>query len=241
MNDYEKGNPGFDEDKKFQQGIEGTREKEATRNGLNDNRKKMQYDSFFEVFRKSLDVLMIIEPESHKILQVSDKVEQLFGYFPDQMIDEKFDILFPEKEDLYDYNFLKEIHAFDAVLTDQPFLHISGDIVLVDLTAVIIQWQNQDRILINIRDTQERRQAEKTQAKLVKDLQEALNKVKLLKGLLPICSHCKKIRDDEGYWTQIEEYIREHSEAEFSHSICPTCIKTHYGDLDLHELDAGVE
>ena len=52
-----------------------------------------------------------------------------------------------------------------------------------------------------------------------------------LRGLLPICSRCKKIRDDKGYWNQIEEYIREHSEAEFSHSICPKCAKDLYPEI----------
>lgn len=59
-------------------------------------------------------------------------------------------------------------------------------------------------------------------------LEEALEKVKTLSGLLPICAECKNIRDDKGYWNQIESYIREHSEAEFSHSICPSCFKKLY-------------
>jgi PleD family two-component response regulator len=61
-----------------------------------------------------------------------------------------------------------------------------------------------------------------------RQLQEALANVKTLKGLLPICSSCKKIRDDEGYWQQVEVYVRDHSEAEFSHGICPDCIKKLY-------------
>ncbi|MCK5311673.1 MAG: GAF domain-containing protein [Desulfobacteraceae bacterium] len=63
-------------------------------------------------------------------------------------------------------------------------------------------------------------------------LQQALNEVKQLSGLLPICSHCKKIRDDSGYWNSIEQYITEHSEAQFSHGICSDCMKEHYSDLD---------
>ncbi len=66
-------------------------------------------------------------------------------------------------------------------------------------------------------------------------VEEALAKVKKLSGLLPICSHCKKIRDDKGYWNQIENYIHEHSEAEFSHSICRECAKKHYPDFDIYE------
>jgi hypothetical protein len=64
-----------------------------------------------------------------------------------------------------------------------------------------------------------------------KALQTALNEVKTLKGILPICASCKKIRDDKGYWNQIESYIHDHSEAEFSHGICPECVKKMYPKL----------
>jgi hypothetical protein len=63
-------------------------------------------------------------------------------------------------------------------------------------------------------------------------LRDALNKVKLLTGLLPICSTCKKIRDDRDRWMNLEEYIGDHSEARFSHGICPDCMKKYYAELD---------
>jgi DNA-binding response OmpR family regulator len=59
----------------------------------------------------------------------------------------------------------------------------------------------------------------------VRELKEALIRVKQLSGLLPICSYCKKIRDDQNYWQQVEAYVGKHSEAQFSHSICPTCYE----------------
>ena len=64
-----------------------------------------------------------------------------------------------------------------------------------------------------------------------RDLQNALAEIKTLKGFIPICANCKKIRDDEGYWQQIEQYIQERSEAEFSHSICPDCLKELYPEI----------
>lgn len=60
------------------------------------------------------------------------------------------------------------------------------------------------------------------------ELKDALAKIKTLSGLIPICASCKKIRDDKGYWNQLELYIRDHSDAEFSHSYCPECIKKLY-------------
>jgi DNA-binding response OmpR family regulator len=66
----------------------------------------------------------------------------------------------------------------------------------------------------------------------VKELQYALNDIKILRGIIPICANCKKIRDDKGYWNQVEVYIREHSEAEFTHSLCPECVHELYPDYE---------
>jgi hypothetical protein len=63
---------------------------------------------------------------------------------------------------------------------------------------------------------------------LVVELQATLQHVKTLKGLLPICMHCHKIRDDEGYWDRLEKYISERTEAVFSHALCPECLEQHY-------------
>jgi len=73
------------------------------------------------------------------------------------------------------------------------------------------------------------------------DLQKRTSEIKVLSGLLPICASCKKIRNDQGYWQQVEVYVTEHSEADFSHGICPDCMKKLYGDLlDPEESVSGV-
>lgn len=81
------------------------------------------------------------------------------------------------------------------------------------------------------RDISEQKREADLREKLIKQLEDALAKVKRLSGFLPICASCKKIRDDSGYWRQVEEYIRDHSEAEFSHSICPNCAMILYPDF----------
>jgi len=81
------------------------------------------------------------------------------------------------------------------------------------------------------RDVTERKLAEAGREKLIGELRDALSQVKLLSGLIPICACCKKIRDDKGYWNQIESYIRDHSEANFSHGICPDCARKEYSEL----------
>ena len=90
------------------------------------------------------------------------------------------------------------------------------------------------------RDISQQKFAEEEKERLIAELQSALSKVKQLSGFLPICASCKKIRDDKGYWNQLEEYIRDHSEVEFSHGICPDCAKKLYPELydkNLHKED----
>ena len=82
---------------------------------------------------------------------------------------------------------------------------------------------------------EERKKAQEEKETLIVELKNALKKVKTLGGLLPICASCKKIRDDKGYWNQLEDYIHKHSEAEFSHSVCPDCAKKLYPDLDIYD------
>jgi hypothetical protein len=82
--------------------------------------------------------------------------------------------------------------------------------------------------LQNSRSLDERNQAQEEQERLISELTQALTQVKQLSGIIPICMSCKKIRDDEGYWEQVEVYVQNHSEADFSHGICPECLQRLY-------------
>jgi hypothetical protein len=85
----------------------------------------------------------------------------------------------------------------------------------------------------SIRDITAAKLSEQERERLIKELQDALAEVRTLSGFLPICSSCKKIRDDTGYWNQIEAYISKHTQADFSHSLCPKCAKKLYPDLEI--------
>lgn len=94
-----------------------------------------------------------------------------------------------------------------------------------------IEWHPLDGIFLSqgfLTDVTKEMEAEDERERLLKELQEALEKVKVLSGLIPICANCKQIRDDKGYWNQIEAYISKHSDAQFSHGICPECAKRLY-------------
>ena len=97
--------------------------------------------------------------------------------------------------------------------------------------------QNKIIGLIGIgRDITRRKIAEEEREKLIKELQEAIADIKVLSGLVPICSNCKKIRDDKGYWTQLEGYIQAHSQAKFSNGVCPDCMKKLYPNLGAKKI-----
>lgn len=91
-------------------------------------------------------------------------------------------------------------------------------------------WITLSTVLIVYAIISERKRIEREKESLIRSLEEALYEIKTLSGLLPICAHCKKIRDDNGEWKQLETYIQTHSEAQFSHSICPECSKMLYPD-----------
>lgn len=82
-------------------------------------------------------------------------------------------------------------------------------------------------------DITARKQIEAEREELLKELQEAMANIKTLSGLVPICSGCKKIRDDSGYWNQLETFIQKHSDAKFSHGLCPDCSKIYFPDIDI--------
>lgn len=87
-----------------------------------------------------------------------------------------------------------------------------------------------DTVLCISKDITDRVRAEEERERIIYDLKKALSEIKELTGLLPICASCKKIRDDKGYWNEVENYISSHTKAHFSHGICPVCAAMLYPD-----------
>jgi len=105
----------------------------------------------------------------------------------------------------------------------------SGKTFPVEINSNILYQNHKPFILNVVRDITNRKRNEEKREKLITELKDALEKIKKLQGLLPICSNCKKIRDDKGYWNQLESYIEKYSNASFSHGICPECSDKLYG------------
>jgi PAS domain S-box-containing protein len=170
-----------------------------------------------------------IGPEGESVY-VSPSCERITGYHQDQFQENPRlieDISHPDDRELIADHLELEMESKEALSLDFRIITRSGEERW--LAHVCQPVYNADGSLLGRRatnrDITKRKHAEEEREKLVQELKDALTKVKTLSGLLPICASCKKIRDDQGYWTQLEAYIRDHSEAEFSHSICPECKK----------------
>ena len=111
--------------------------------------------------------------------------------------------------------------------------HSDGTPFPAEVLLARLEHRGQVLLQATVRDITERKRTEEEREKLIRELQNAMAEVKTLSGLLPICAHCKNVRDDKGYWNKIESYIRKHSGAQFSHGICPECAKKFFSDFDL--------
>lgn len=158
---------------------------------------------------------------------------QMFSYREEQLIGQSITILMPERfRKAHEEGIAKVVATGKSNLIGETIELFgktkAGNEFPVELS--LSTWVSGDQKFYTgiIRDISERKQREKEREALIDDLKKSLTKVRQLSGLLPICASCKKIRDDKGYWNQIEAYIRDHSEAEFSHGICPECSQKLY-------------
>lgn len=173
------------------------------------------------------------------ILSWNSGAERVFGYAPAEMIGESIENLVPrdrQAEILSFRDFIERGRRVDRIET----VRLRKDGRRIDVSMTISPIKNADGIIhgasIISRDITDRKQQEKERLHLIQDLTEALKRVKTLSGLLPICASCKKIRNDDGYWEQVETYIKSRSDAEFTHGICPDCVRELYPEYEARLL-----
>ncbi|MEN6331058.1 MAG: PAS domain S-box protein [Smithella sp.] len=202
-------------------------ERERTEAVLQESEEK--YNQFF---RTSRDCVFITSKDG-KLIDLNDAAVELLGYSSrEELLRMKIQYVYANEEERAKHarvaaecGYVKE-YPLDLRRKDGSIRHVLMTAVArYDANGKIIGYQG------TIRDITERRKIEEERERLILELQEAISQVKTLSGLLPICASCKKIRDDKGYWNQIESYIRAHSEAKFSHSICPDCAKKMYPEF----------
>lgn len=176
---------------------------------------------------------MIITDKANIIRFVNPSFCKMFDYVSDEITGQNAAILFSTDEvrKLSDVIAIIDIGRGDR----EEFIveKKDGTTFVVELSASNVTAASGEIVgrMASFVDITKRKEIENDREQLIKKLQEAIDQIKTLKGIIPICASCKKIRDDSGYWNQIEVYIKEHSEANFSHGLCPDCAKKLYPDF----------
>lgn len=157
--------------------------------------------------------------------------ERMFGYTRSEMIGQPMLRLLPKGSEDEELTILARLRAGEHICNFQTIRrHKDGRLVPVSLTISPVR-DHQGRIIGAskiARDITAERDFMISQNALIERLQSALAEIKTLRGLLPVCMHCKKIRDDQGFWQQMEAYFHRHTNVEFSHGLCPECLQKHY-------------
>jgi PAS domain S-box-containing protein len=193
-------------------------------------------DRLAGIVNSAMDAIITVDARQ-RIILFNTAAEQMFRCPATTVIGQPLDQFIPERFRLIHR---EHIRAFGQTgVTSRTMgalgtvngVRAGGEEFPIEAAISQVEAARQKLYTVILRDVTERDRAEAEREKLLAELQAALVKIKTLRGLIPICSSCKKIRDDQGYWTQLEVYIRDHSEAEFSHGICPECAAKLYPDF----------
>jgi len=176
---------------------------------------------------------LIITDTNGFIRFVNPSLCKMFDYSPTNIIDKNAAELFYTKEvrtfsDVISIIDISKDDTEEFVVKSKDGTTFTVEVSASNVTSVKGELVGRVASFVNIT---KRKEVEADREKLIQKLQDALDKIKVLRGIIPICASCKKIRDDKGYWNQLESYIREHSEAEFSHGICPDCAQKLYPEF----------
>lgn len=190
----------------------------------------------FRALLESAPDAMVIVDQTGRIVLVNAQTEQIFGYSREQLLGNSLEMLLPEdtRERHTDlrtrYTISPQLRPMGAGLALRGRRN-DGTVFPVEVS--LAPMRNEDGILISstIRDITERKQNEDERERLIIDLQSAISQVKVLSGLLPMCAACKKIRDEQNNWIPVESYVRDRSDANFSHGICPDCARKLYPEF----------
>ncbi|MBW1894951.1 MAG: PAS domain S-box protein [Deltaproteobacteria bacterium] len=169
---------------------------------------------------------------------VSPSIEKVLGFTPEERKRQKFEeMVTPESLeqimamflDKHERDKMQDADSDLSINIEVEYYHKNGSIVWMENNVKAIRDRSNSIIGMYgaSHDITDRKKAKNRLRQERDKLQDAIAKIKQLSGLLPVCASCKKIRDDKGYWNQIESYIKDHSDADFSHSICPECAKKH--------------
>ncbi len=212
---------------------------------VSSSRELIQREAQYRLLADNMvDNIWVFNLAKMQLSYISPSVKDMFGYTPEESISlDLTEHISPEDLDRVMTTISEELEKENTSEVDfdrSSNIEIrqlckDGSTIWTDVKASFIRDEDgkPTDILGITRDISDRKEMEFEREKYLKELQSAINEVKQLSGLIPICASCKKIRDDEGYWSSIEKYISSHSSAQFSHSLCPECAARIYPDIDL--------
>lgn len=200
----------------------------------NINRSESRYRTLFNSIRDAI----LVADTNRTIIDCNPALLDLFGYSKEEVLGKQTLSIYKNEEEFKQMGVAIKDHIGDPEFLYTVNYKKKDCSVFPGETNVFYLLDDEGRttgFIGLIRNITERELAQEQQDHLIADLQKTLSEVKTLRGFLPICSHCKNVRDDKGYWNQIEAYIEDHSETEFSHSICPECAKKYFPEMDLYD------
>lgn len=189
------------------------------------------------LFESAVDAVFIIDAEGEdagRIVEANQAAAEMHGYTVSELLGMTISDLDTPDAASEAPTRIKQITKGEWLKTELMHQRKDGSVFPLEVSAGLLEIGGHQFILAIDRDISGRRAAEAEQAKLISELRDALQKIKTLKGLLPICAWCKKVRDDQGYWKGVEKYIEEHSAASFTHGICPDCLRKN--DPELYDM-----
>ncbi|MCI5212386.1 MAG: PAS domain S-box protein, partial [Candidatus Electrothrix sp. ATG2] len=163
----------------------------------------------------------------------SDEIYRIFGLTPQEFkasYEAFLDTVHPDDRDFVDKAYAESVKKKKQYEIEHRIVLKNGDIKWVrEICSTEYDKENEPvRSIGTVHDITNKKIADDEREKLIKQLQAALGEIKTLRGILPVCSFCKKVRNDNGYWEQVDVYIQKHSEASISHGLCQDCMKKHY-------------
>ena len=189
------------------------------------------------IFSSLEEGVFVVSPQ-RKLVNINSAAERMFGYSAKELAGKSTEVLHVDHRHYEEFGKLMNTSftSGETATFEFQMKRRNGELFPSGHTVSLLRDDDGKKmgIVSIIRDISKMKQHEQEREKLIFDLQNALMEIKKLSGLLPICSVCKKIRDDKGYWEQIESYLAKHSDVDFSHGICPECAQKYYPDMDLY-------
>jgi len=180
------------------------------------------------ILTELVDALIVFDTQG-TIMTANPGAMELLGYAEGDLVGRSMDLIVPATDAVVKSSSILEkgtIRNHETTYTRRD----GGTVPVLFGASLLEQANGRVYIVSTGRDISDRKRAEQVREGLIAELRESMAKIKTLSGLIPICASCKRIRDDRGFWSQIEHFIRANSDAEFSHGICPECVSRLYPD-----------